>query len=89
MVKKLDFENAELNIQLIHDVDILHAMSDYTEDLENLFYSLIIEDTDKPIFECCREYMKYLCLLQNTIDLQIEITLDDMELCHPADDEED
>lgn len=87
MVKKLDFENAELNIKLIHNIDILHALDGYTEDLENLFYSLIVEDTDKPIFECCREYMKYLSLLQNRIDLQIQNTLDDMERCQPADED--
>ena len=85
MVKKLDFENIELNIELMHDVDMLHALNDFTNDLEHLFYSLVVEDTDKPIFECCREYMKYLCLLQDKIDLQIENTLDDMERCQPAD----
>ena len=78
--------NEEINLE--HDIDALKALRNYNDVISELFYSLIIEDTKKPIFECCREYLSYLKQLEFVIEKQITNTLEDMVRCQPTDDED-
>lgn len=81
------YEELNNKIKLIHDLNSLDDLKRYNSMLEKLFYSLMIEDTDKNIFECCREFLNYLKQMDNVIDNQITYTIQDMRYSHQADED--
>ena len=84
----VNYETLYDEIVTTHDIDTLKQLRRYNDNINDLFYSLIIEQTDKPIFECCREFLNYLKQIEYVIEEQITYTLDDMERCQPADEED-
>ena len=82
------YETINDEIVTTHDIDTLKELRRYNDNINDLFYSLIIEQTDKPIFDCCREFLIYLKQIEYVIEEQITYTLDDMERCQPADEED-
>lgn len=75
----IHYEEINSDIKLIHDLDTLNELKKFNHNMSNLFYSLVILDTKKPIFECCREFLQYTEQLKGVIDEQVTNTLNDME----------
>lgn len=82
------YEEMINEIKLTHDMDTLQELKHYNFKMQRLFFSLIIHDTKKSIFECCREYLNYMEHLDHILEMQIEDTFEDMAYSQPADEED-
>ena len=81
------YEVLNEDINKINDVDKLRLLRIYNDRLREIFNSLVIEDTEKNIFEGCVEYIRYTKQIQNVIEKQLTKVLYDMERCQPTDED--
>lgn len=82
-----NFETLKDEIVTTHDIDTLKTLRRYNDYVRRLLYNLVIEDTKRPIFDGCREYINDLVQLETLIEEQIKFTLTDMERSQPADED--